>query len=189
MTAVYPLSWPHNRPRIDKPAFARFQTPGRDAIRHLEDQVRRMGGRNLLVTTNLPVGRTGLIRWSDKRPLDQAVAIYFDLDAEEICFACDRWGLVEDNVRAIGKTVEALRGLERWGSQDMVRTAFSGFAALPAPSGQDWWIVLGVEPGAPRSAIESAYRAKLKVHHPDMGGDPEQFHAVQSAFQAATALT
>jgi hypothetical protein len=31
-----------------------------------------------------------------------------------MCFACDRWDSVGDNVYAITKTIKALRGIERW---------------------------------------------------------------------------
>jgi hypothetical protein len=49
-----------------------------------------------------------------------------------MCFACDRWDSVADNVQAIRKTIEALRGIERWGTGDMVQRAFAGFVALPS---------------------------------------------------------
>lgn len=48
-----------------------------------------------------------------------------------MCFACEKWQDVYGNIYAIGKTIEALRGIERWGTGDMVEQAFTGFVALP----------------------------------------------------------
>jgi hypothetical protein len=35
--------------------------------------------------------------------------------------------------------------------------------------------------------VEAAYRRLRSQHHPDRGGDAERFHAVQKAFDEATA--
>jgi DnaJ-domain-containing protein 1 len=75
---------------------------------------------------------------------------------------------VKDNVRAVGKTIEALRGIERWGASDMMERAFSAFEALPAP--EQWWQVLGVSASASAAEIDAAYRAKARAAHPDTGG-------------------
>jgi curved DNA-binding protein CbpA len=32
-----------------------------------------------------------------------------------------------------------------------------------------------------------AYRRLVKLHHPDAGGDPEQFHRIQQAYDQAVA--
>jgi hypothetical protein len=50
-----------------------------------------------------------------------------------MCFACDKWDQVHDNIYAVGNTIEALHGIERWGTDDTVEQAFTGFAALPSP--------------------------------------------------------
>lgn len=189
MTATTPLSWPIGRPRTQHPTVSQFATTGHRALKHLAQQVHLLGGKHLVVSTNLPVTRyTEEPKWSAKVPQDGGVAVYFELDGEEVCFACDRWYYVEENVRAIGKTLEALRGIERWGTDDMVRASFQGFTALPAEAGRGWWEVLGVQPDASRAEIDAAYRRQLKRHHPDVGGSREAFDAVQAAYRDATAL-
>src|SRR3546814_1489167 len=103
-------------------------------------------------------------------------------------FACDRWDTVRDNVRAIGKTIEAIRGIERWGASDMMERAFSAFEALPAPGGGvtlSCWSVLGIEPGSSLAEIERAYRVSAKGAHPDTGGDRDKWDRLQSAYQQA----
>jgi hypothetical protein len=98
-------------------------------------------------------------------------------------FACDRWGRVKDNIQAVRKTIEALRGIERWGASDMIERAFTGFAALPDQTNGAWWAVLGVAPDAPAPLIEAAYKAKRSAAHPDKpGGSHDEFVRVTEAW-------
>ncbi|CDZ55065.1 DnaJ domain-containing protein [Neorhizobium galegae] len=46
----------------------------------------------------------------------------------------------------------------------------------------DLYDTLGVGKDATPEEIKKAYRGKAKSHHPDTGGDPEQFHALQTAY-------
>ncbi|MFK7766800.1 MAG: DUF5658 family protein [Mariniblastus sp.] len=48
----------------------------------------------------------------------------------------------------------------------------------------DPWKILGIEKGASREVVQKAYRAKVRKHHPDMGGDDWAFHQVQEAYEA-----
>jgi DnaJ family protein A protein 2 len=41
---------------------------------------------------------------------------------------------------------------------------------------------LGVARGADPDEIKKAYRKQVLIHHPDKGGDPEQFKLVQKAY-------
>ena len=34
--------------------------------------------------------------------------------------ACDKWDSIRDNLHAVAKTIEALRGIDRWGTGEMV---------------------------------------------------------------------
>jgi hypothetical protein len=43
---------------------------------------------------------------------------------------------------------------------------------------------LGVGPDATADEIKQAYRQLARQHHPDAGGDPEQFHRIQQAYEA-----
>lgn len=188
MTATSPLIWPAHLPRTARRSPARFTTTGPQAYKQLVDEVRRMGGRNLIVSTNLPVTRGGLMNFGVRKSAitDPGVSIWFDRQGQELVLACDRWTTVEDNMRALGNTLEALRGIERWGTQEMQEAAYQGYAALPARSEAPWWDVLEVAPTASRSEIDAAYREALKRHHPDTGGDTEAFLRVQEAYRVAT---
>jgi hypothetical protein len=49
-----------------------------------------------------------------------------------------------------------------------------------APSGP--WVALWLLPGAPKEVIEAAYRALIRKHHPDVGGDEETAKRINAAY-------
>lgn len=54
---------------------------------------------------------------------------------------------------------------------------------------KDYYKVLGVRPGAPAEVIKAAYRALMKIHHPDVGGSKERAQEIEEAYrQLAAAL-
>ena len=55
----------------------------------------------------------------------------------------------------------------------------NGFVALPAPESP--WETLGLEPGAAFAEIESAYREKAKLCHPDHGGSHRRIAQLDAA--------
>jgi hypothetical protein len=78
-------------------------------------------------------------------------------------------------------------GIQRWGASDMMERAFTGFKALTDGPSEDWRQVLGFDmfETVTRKMIESHYRELVKQHHPDMGGDREDFERVMRAREAA----
>ncbi len=45
-----------------------------------------------------------------------------------------------------------------------------------------YYRLLGISPSAGWKEIEKAYRAKAKVHHPDVGGDKDAMRALNEAY-------
>lgn len=166
---AYPLAWPTGKPRTPhhKIEKSRFDPYGRAAeVTNVRDELHRLGARNIVVSTNVRLRRDGLPYSADRAPDDQGVAVYFDYAGGQKCFACDRWKTIEENLRAVFKSIEAIRGLERWGSKSFVDAAFTGFAALPAPgASRAWWEVLGLSQSATKEQISAAYRAEaMRIH-------------------------
>lgn len=183
-----PLRWPQGKqrtpPRKRKPA--KFKLSLVDARDDLLAELRRLGARYVVLSSDLEVRKDGLPYASQRAPTDTGVAVYFNLDKEQYVFACDRWDLVEDNVRAIGKTIEALRGIRRWGSGDMLRQAFRGFKQLAPAS--DWRSVFGlsdVEHTIAVSTVRILHRKMALKAHPDRGGTNEAMANLNAALAAA----
>lgn len=197
MIEAYPLYWPEGRPRTSAGMRerARFDMSFARARDEVVRQIELMTGRyawmvkeaNLIISTNLQLRRDGLPLAGQRQPNDPGVAVYFNYKKTPVCFACDRWSRIEDNMQAIAKTIDALRGIARWGTGDMMEAAFKGFTALPSPNANPlhWLSVLGLDVAATRADVESAYRRRRSETHPDRGGSADEFSAVQRAYEQA----
>lgn len=189
---AYPLSWPEGFVRT--PAAERERglfkiTPDR-ASRDLAYEVFRLGGTDVIVSTNIPLRRDGLPYAAAREPSDPGAAVYFTWKGAPRAMACDKYDRVFKNLRALGLTIEAMRALTRYGSSEILERAFRGFTALPATSASivtpaPWWDVLGVERTAAASDIELAFRRAALTAHPDKGGTDEQMQRVMAARETA----
>lgn len=185
---AYPLAWPVGRPRSKKKSVDRFDVSfarARDAAAY---EVRLLGGKSLVISSNVPLKQNGMPSANFNTPDDNGVAVYFEYKGKQMCFACDRWSRVTANMQAIAKTIEALRGISRWGTGDMMEAAFTGFAALPAPGNTTfgWRHILEVDPTESRyEFVEQSYKRLRSQAHPDRGGNVERFSAIQNAWDMA----
>ena len=189
MTEAYPLHWPDGWPRTrpDRRHPSRFAPKGLAAESEMIiRELHLLGTRYVVISTNVKLRRDGL-PYSNKPKLhDPGVAVYFERDGKQQCIPCDRWETVEENARAVWKSIEALRGLDRWGAKSFVDAAFAGFVALPAPNAvRPWWEVLGVDRDATRAEIEAAYRERARTAHPDAGGLQAAMSELNQARDAA----
>ncbi len=196
-----PLHWPVGRPRTAPYARKRNQLWKRATVAtaclDIENEVRRLGGRDLVVSTNLALRLDGYPRSGQSEPADPGVAVYFELRGKKIALACDRWTTVAQNLRAIAMHIEGIRGQERWGV-GTIDQAFAGYQALPdssSPTERHWADVLGISVARlarmPADAILAdlamAYRNRARIAHPDAGGSQERFIELQKAYEAAKA--
>ncbi len=190
---AYPLQWPVGRPRRDywKRETSNFDTSMSKARDALFNELKLLGTKHVVLSSNVPLRLDGKPYATFPAIKDPAVAVYFSYRDKQMCFACDRWNKIEDNIQAIRKTIEALRGIARWGTGDMLQAAFTGFAALPPPivagMKRPWWEVLGVVQNCTREQAKQAYRELASTHHPDKGGDPKRMSEINVAFEEALA--
>ena len=192
--SAYPLSWPLGWPRTKTPQRSRFGTyykkPSVAAARDLLLlEVQRLSGTKVVLSTNVSLRRDGLPYSNQGEPKDTGAAIYFELKGKPRVLACDRWSTLGDNIWAIAKHVEALRGQDRWGVGS-VEQAFAGYAALPPPSSDanNCWSVLCIPFGASVEHINAAYRELSQVRHPDRGGSHDAMAALNKAREEALAV-
>jgi len=185
MTAMaYPLKWPDGWTRSLSPAKSRFDCNFNQALGNIKYELDRMGVdiSTIVYSTNLELRKDGLPRMGRGQPFDRGVAVYWMQDGAQKVIACDRWDTVKDNLRAIEKTLEALRGIDRWGTSDIVNKAFAGFNALPAPA-VGWRETLGH-----CDTLEQASAARNRMAmgvHPDRGGSDEAMKSINAAWSAA----
>ena len=186
---AFPLYWPEGMPRTVHRARSAFygRTLGkaRDELLH---EIKLLGGREVVLSTNLPLRNDGLFRVDEARAgVDPGIAVYFDLKTQPTVMACDRWSTVACNCRAITLSIAALRGIARWGSTQMVEQAFKGFTALPAPPANGWRSVLGFrsDERPTQAALKAAYERLALEVHPDRGGDHGDMVALNLAITAA----
>lgn len=199
---AYPLQWPAHVQRTPdaerkRASFGRMgRTEGRSwstknrltiaqARDRLLDELDRLGAELPVISSGLRVRGDGFPVSKQRQPDDPGVAVYFLLDGEQHCMPCDRWDRIEDNIAAVAKHVEALRGIDRWGVGS-VKAAFAGFKALPAPEGamvkpRRWWEVLNLRPNASATDIRRQHRALAVTAHPDKGGSEAMMAEINAA--------
>jgi hypothetical protein len=206
---AFPLSWPEGwrrtktrthaafnktrEPRYNEQNQPLYQGKTRlsvaDAVRRVLTELSRMGVRkdDIIISTNVPLRLDGSPR-SDQEPSDPGAAVYWQKKGQQMrCMAIDRYYRVADNLAAIAATLDAMRAIERHGGATILDRAFLGFAALPEKASQSWREVLGIEGAATLEVVESRFRALVKLHHPDQGGERERetFERIVQAREAA----
>lgn len=185
MIESYPLYWPEGRLRTSshrrkdskfKPNFAQCRDD-------LMQEIKRLGGRKQILSTNIPLRLDGLPYANTREPDDPGVAVYFDYKGKPMCFACDQYRKTRENIRAISLTIKSIRAIERYGSSDMMERAFRGFTAIPETTGEPWRSVFGFSAteSISEDILDSKFRELAHIHHPDKGGTSEGFQRILNA--------
>lgn len=185
----FPLHWPVGWKRTTRRERGRFKNISfANARDQLFIELGRMGVRNwnVVLSSNISLRRDGLPYSGQSNPSDPGVAVYFVYKDKDMVFACDTYLNVTYNLWAIRKTIEALRGIQRWGASDMMERSFTGFAALPEASKKEWWDVLEVNRSCTVDTIKNNYRRLAKQFHPDIeGGSEEKMAELNIAYKKA----
>lgn len=190
----YPLSWPTGWPRHNVRAQSRFgHWNNRPSVaagsRFILEELRRMGVSdvNVVISTNIELRLDGLPRSDRRTPTDPGAAVYWRDGDKRLVLACDKYSSVGENLYAIGKTIEATRGIERWGAVT-AEQAFAGYVALNEKTGPSCWEILDIGENSTEQQIMDAYRRQARFAHPDNGGTAEAFTAVVAAKDMALQL-
>lgn len=124
--APCPLAWPTGEPRAARRGFATFEVTSFARVREgVERSIALLGGNaGIVISCNLPMGSNGE-PLDVPAPRDPGVAVYWTqlrhaAPPLRSHIACDRWRSVLHNLHAIELTLEARRGLARWGCTDLV---------------------------------------------------------------------
>lgn len=190
---AFPLYWPEGWPRTadwKRESDSKFGgkvyglTMGR-ARDQLFDELKRLGAKNIVVSSNVALRNDGLPYATQKQIADPGVAVYFMLKERPMVMARDAYKSVAGNMRSLTLAIEAMRQLERHGGSTMMERAFQGFTAIAPPDWKKpWREVFGVQPGW-RGDITALYREKAKNRHPDSGGSDTLMAELNVAYAEA----
>lgn len=191
---AFPLHWPLGYRRTDSHRRSRslFKQGMETSQKFLRAEIDRLGAKGLIISTNIPVRKDGglFTDWMSRKIDDPGVAIFFKLKAQGdayISMCCDQYLTVWENIYALGKSIEAIRALERYGASEFMDRVFTGFKELPEQSsGKTWWEILEVKKDASPEMIRQAYLTKVKKAHPDAGGSETDFIQIQQAYVQAS---
>ena len=115
--SAYPLVWPQGWPVTPaaKQGRSRFAASFDKAQRKLHDELRMLGAKGIIVSSNVAVRKDGML-YSDfaRRRIDvPAVAVYFELDGAPMVMARDAYLTPQDNIMSLAHAVGHMRGLTR----------------------------------------------------------------------------
>lgn len=208
----FPLSWPMGWARTPaaKRCGSRFKKTSLGTIRdEMVQEFWRLGSEAIIVSTNIRVRPDQVFYANTPHPDDPGVAVYFPWRGKPHVIACDHYGRLWENVRAITKTIEALRTIERHGASQLLERATAGFRELGAGDAPEeepeepWWTVLDVTSGIATpieevvatvghpwrkvvlSMAEAQYKIRIAKSHPDRGGSQEETIALNRAIGRA----
>ena len=146
-------------------------------------ELERLGAKHVVITSNLMTKKDGGFYARQARIDDPGIVAYFELKGNQKAMACDKWDLPEHNIWAIYLSVQAIRGLERWGGSDFLDGLFSGFKALPGPDDVIVPETNHFDGVRDLSELNKRYRQLVKEFHPDVGGSPDEFNAMRRQYE------
>ncbi len=177
---VRPITlWPHAETRGRRRAV--FSAGWSATVDLLEREVAHLGARRAvlqLAVTEDDIRLDGAIRAS-ARPTHPGAIVSFESRHGPLEYATDVFDRWQDNVRAIALGLEALRKVDRYGIGKRGEQ-YAGWKQLAAGGPSP-------ERGVQIIRDLGGLRKALMATHPDHGGDPEDFAAVQAAREAGLA--
>ena len=172
------------RPQMDfppefhaTPRSNQFSASWSETLHLLEREIDKVGGRSVVVELAITEQEISVRSgWplASARPTHPGVVVSFESKHGPLRYGTDAFPHWHANLRAIALGLEALRRVERYGIGKRGEQ-YVGWKQLPAGPDGD------VERGRVLIADAGGVTAALKTHHPDHGGDPEDFRAVQAA--------
>lgn len=154
---------------------AQFRTRWSDTLDLLAYEIERLDADLIVMQVDVERGeirRDGMLR-AGARVRFPGVRVSFTSRYGPLTYATDRFDDWQDNVRAVALSLVALRAVDRYGVNSRGEQ-YTGWLAIEPPS---------ADYRAAQDLLDSygGLVAALKATHPDAGGDPEAFHAVDQA--------
>ncbi|MEN0050630.1 MAG: DnaJ domain-containing protein [Bacteroidota bacterium] len=189
---VYPAAYV----KVAKPTKSKFdkKLTLHNSLNELAKELGLFEASDIIITMNVPLTRGGmpfpLGNVMAHQPEQVGVSVFFTKLNQRAGLCNDKWDMVQHNVRALKKTIEAFRGIERWGSQEsLLNIMANGLPdarpvdlALPSMHNKQWWEILELGQSRSEKAILSAFKRLSQIYHPDKsGGSQEMFKILVDA--------
>lgn len=189
---------------------SRFDSTWSSTLELLSREIDQLGGRDVVIEADVreqDIRNDGMLR-ANARPSSPAVVVAFETRLHgPMLYRCDRYvtgwrgegaDSWQHNARAIAKTLEALRAVDRYGATETGQQ-YAGFKALPSGTAmppshmttdEAWSIIGSYQPRniaalrADHTADElrAAYRRARAANHPDRhDGDRALWDQVEQA--------
>lgn len=193
---AFPLQWPVGWKRSKETEHSRFSRKNisgwrreitiSEAVKQLEKEIRLLGGKDLVISSNLRLRKDGLPISNQRKPDDVGVAVYFVWKDNQRVMAGDKYKRCACNIYAIALTIEAMRKIERYATSEILQRTFTGFNALPEKAGEGkgaWYQVLNVNADCTQEELKLAFREMAKKNHPDVSDDEGYWYVIESAYR------
>lgn len=181
-----------NWPR--KPTTARKNAPYRAGYKAtldlLDKELRAVQAKDVVIEAFFKPSQIRNDGWprSDARPTQPGVVLRFHSKDGPIVMPSDKFSHWEDNLRAIGLTLEALRAVERHGAT-YDGQQYTGWKQLSSSADEDpvkqaaRLLLEKAKLSGPlrKEEFTTVWRQAAANTHPDRGGSAEAFNAVTSA--------
>jgi len=181
-----------------------FRTNYSTTLAKLQRELEKVGATEILFECSFHANQIRLDGWpkANQSPVYNGIAVSFNHpEIGRVEYATDRYFLWTDNLHAIVLTLEALRGVERWGVVASGQQ-YTGFKAITAGNGEGkrgaatWIAKLLTEVAETQKTFRDVLlepdgesRRKLiatarKKAHPDTGGSAEMYQLLTEKLQA-----
>jgi hypothetical protein len=146
----------------------------------MERELERLGASSAVIELAVHECELRIDGWpyADARPTHPGVVISFDSRHGPLRYGTDTFPDWKENVRAIALGLEALRKFDRYGIGKRGEQ-YQGWRQLSAGDSDL------IQRGRELIGEHGGSTAALKATHPDHGGEPDDFRAVQAAREAA----
>lgn len=196
-------TWPGTPTRPHNRKNAQFRATYLKTLDLLESELDKLRATSILIQAYFTRDQIRNDGWpkNTAKPSGVGVIVSFESPKGPLSFPCDTFTSYEDNLRAIGLALEALRAVDRYGVTRS-NEQYKGWARLAAPADQPFaskedaalflcrqaygeggqhasgWVILGADDRA------KAYRAAAALLHPDKPtGSHEMFVRLQAAMK------
>jgi len=186
--------WPGTPTPSNNRKRSTFRASYATTLDELEKELNKLRAKDIVIQIALGFNDIRNDGWprSSARPTSPGVIVSCETSKGPLSFPCDRFTDWEDNLRAIAKSLEALRTVDRYGVTRN-NEQYKGWAQIPQSanatmSREDAARFIGITIGMPdghilrdRQIFSDCYKSAARRLHPDTGGNHEAFVKLQAA--------